>query len=209
MNLNALNEFRHAVYGCFKQAGDALFNALDALSSETAAHSFPELSLSPFFQRRWPSLYVANIYRPWETRRALLTLTQVRRAMPTLLTQLGTPARPPQLRGKAPGRAKGFHPKPAPRHPVICNKGTQCGVHVRFALCFLSSIFEHPSESVNRRNIDGYLRCLMTFFHVFENCCYLFSFSPKNTLLIVLIKSGINKAESTVSLTFEQLSPLR
>jgi hypothetical protein len=59
MNLNTLNEFRHAVYGCFKQAGDALFNTVDALSSETAAHSFPELSLSPLFQRRWPSLYEA------------------------------------------------------------------------------------------------------------------------------------------------------
>lgn len=59
MNLNTLNEFRHAVYECFKQAGDALFNTVDALSSETAAHSFPELSLSPFFERRWPSLYEA------------------------------------------------------------------------------------------------------------------------------------------------------
>src|SRR5260221_237322 len=59
MNLNTLNEFRHAVSGCFKQAGDALFNTIDALSSETAAHSFPELSLSPFFQRRWPRLYEA------------------------------------------------------------------------------------------------------------------------------------------------------
>ena len=58
-------------------------------------------------------------YRPWENRRSVLTLTQVRRAMPTLLCQLGTPARPPQLRGKAPGRAKGFHPKPRTRHPVI------------------------------------------------------------------------------------------
>src|SRR5712691_11329085 len=59
MNLNTLNEFRHAVYGCFKQAGDALFNTVDALSSETAAHSFPELSLSPLFERRWWSLYEA------------------------------------------------------------------------------------------------------------------------------------------------------
>src|SRR5947209_5221882 len=59
MNLNTLNEFRHAVAGCFKQAGDALFNTIDALSSETTAHSFPELSVSPFFQRRWPSLYEA------------------------------------------------------------------------------------------------------------------------------------------------------
>jgi hypothetical protein len=60
-----------------------------------------------------------GIYRSWETRRSVLTLAQVRRAMPSLLTQLGTPARPPQPRGKAPGRAKGFHPKPATRHPVI------------------------------------------------------------------------------------------
>jgi hypothetical protein len=58
-------------------------------------------------------------YRPWETRRAVPTLAHVRRAIPTLLQQLGTPARPSQLRGKAPGRAKGFHPKPRTRHAVI------------------------------------------------------------------------------------------
>jgi len=66
-----------------------------------------------------PLVETQDIYRPWESRRGLLTLGQVRRAMPTLLTQLGTPAQPPQPRGKAPGRAKGFHPKPAERHPVI------------------------------------------------------------------------------------------
>jgi len=58
-------------------------------------------------------------YRPWETRSSVPTLAQVRRAMPTLLQQLGTPARAPQQRGKAPGRAKGFHPRPRTRHPVI------------------------------------------------------------------------------------------
>src|SRR5579883_886435 len=62
---------------------------------------------------------VVGGFRPWETRRVELTLTQVRRAMPSLLFQVGTPARPPQRRGKAPGRAKGFHPKPRTRHPVI------------------------------------------------------------------------------------------
>src|SRR5881398_86138 len=62
---------------------------------------------------------VEDYYRPWETRSSLPTLAQVRRAMPTLLHQLGTPAREPPLRGKAPGRAKGFHPKPRTRHPVI------------------------------------------------------------------------------------------
>jgi hypothetical protein len=58
-------------------------------------------------------------YRPWETRGSLPTLRQARRVMPTLLRQLGTPARAPQRRGKAPGRAKGFHPKLRTRHPVI------------------------------------------------------------------------------------------
>ena len=62
---------------------------------------------------------VEGVYRPWEHRRSVVTLAQVRRAMPTLLRQLGTPARPPQPRGKAPGRPKDFHPQPAPRHPVI------------------------------------------------------------------------------------------
>ena len=59
-------------------------------------------------------------YRPWERRQAQPTLAQVRRAMPILLRQLGTPARPPQRRGKAPGRAKGFQAKPRTRHPAIC-----------------------------------------------------------------------------------------
>jgi len=59
MNLNTLNEFRHEVYGCFTRASDALFNTVDALLTETQARSFPELSLSPYFERRWCSLYEA------------------------------------------------------------------------------------------------------------------------------------------------------
>jgi DDE superfamily endonuclease len=57
MNLNTLKEFRHEVYGCFGHAKDALFNTVDALLTEDRARSFPELSLSPLFERRWPSLY--------------------------------------------------------------------------------------------------------------------------------------------------------
>jgi hypothetical protein len=59
MNLNTLHDFRHEVYHCFTRAADALFNTVDALLTETTAHSFPELSLSPSFQRRWCSLYEA------------------------------------------------------------------------------------------------------------------------------------------------------
>jgi hypothetical protein len=59
MNLNTLQDFRQEVYGCFSRASDALFNTVDALLTETQAHSFPELSLSPFFHRRWCSRYEA------------------------------------------------------------------------------------------------------------------------------------------------------
>jgi hypothetical protein len=59
MNLNTLQGFRHEVYACFTRASDALFNTVDALLTETQAQSFPELSLSPYFQRRWCSLYEA------------------------------------------------------------------------------------------------------------------------------------------------------
>ncbi len=56
---------------------------------------------------------------PWEAKGRPVTPRQVRRVMPTLLSQVGAPVRACQPRGKAPGRPKGFHPKPAPRYPVI------------------------------------------------------------------------------------------
>ena len=59
VNLNILEAIRHQVYGCFERSADALMELTDALSSEGAARSLPELSLSPFFRRKWPSLYEA------------------------------------------------------------------------------------------------------------------------------------------------------
>jgi hypothetical protein len=56
---------------------------------------------------------------PWEAKGRPVTPRQVRRVMPTILSQLGTPVRACQARGNAPGRARGFRPKPATRHPVI------------------------------------------------------------------------------------------
>ena len=58
-------------------------------------------------------------YRPWETHQRLVTPQQVRRVMSRVLLQVGTPARQTQRRGKSPGRALGFHPKPVPRYPVV------------------------------------------------------------------------------------------
>jgi hypothetical protein len=59
MNLNTLKEFRQEFYRCMPKARDALFNLSDALLTFPQAHSFAELSLSPSFTRKWPSLYSA------------------------------------------------------------------------------------------------------------------------------------------------------
>src|SRR5260370_7736575 len=59
MDLSTLQDIRHEVYACFGRAKDALFDTIDALIAETQAQSFAELSLSPFFQRKWHSLYEA------------------------------------------------------------------------------------------------------------------------------------------------------
>lgn len=62
---------------------------------------------------------VAAERRGWERRAQVTTPRQVRRAMGRLITQVGTPVPPPQVRGKAPGRAPGAVVKRAERHTVI------------------------------------------------------------------------------------------
>jgi DDE superfamily endonuclease len=63
---------------------------------------------------------VADQRLPWERPlpAARLTPGRVRRVFAGLLSQLGTPARPPKPRGKAPGRRPGHCPGPRRRHPV-------------------------------------------------------------------------------------------
>lgn len=85
---------------------------------------------TPAFER-WTDLVMAahntlvlarpvgdGVRLPWE-RTAPLTPQHVRRALAEILPRLGTPAPPPQPRGKSPGRPRGSHPKPATRYPVV------------------------------------------------------------------------------------------
>lgn len=59
MNVTTLQAYRSEVSATFKRAGGALFNTVDALITETEAKSFPALTQSPCFERRWHSLYEA------------------------------------------------------------------------------------------------------------------------------------------------------
>jgi len=57
MDGSRLAEFRWAVVRCFGAARGALSDLCDALATEVSARSLPELSTSPFFRRRWSSIY--------------------------------------------------------------------------------------------------------------------------------------------------------
>jgi hypothetical protein len=58
-------------------------------------------------------------YHRWERRRERVTPRQVRRIMPGILSQVGTPTSVPKPRGKSPGRTKGYRPGKAPRFEVV------------------------------------------------------------------------------------------
>ena len=57
--------------------------------------------------------------RPWESKTRPPTPRQVRRTMGRIIGHLGTPARRPQPRGKAPGRAQGAVVRRAERYEVV------------------------------------------------------------------------------------------
>jgi len=59
MYLNTLQHFRQEMYDCLLKAKDALFNTVDALSTETTAKSLPEVTQSLWFERDWSSVYEA------------------------------------------------------------------------------------------------------------------------------------------------------
>lgn len=62
---------------------------------------------------------VTVTHRPWEATATPATPSQVRRAMPRILAQVGPPARPPPPRGTSPGRRAGSAVRRAQRQPVL------------------------------------------------------------------------------------------
>jgi len=57
MDGSRLAGYRAAVVGCFRKAQAALSDLCDALATDVSAQSLAELSESPFFRRRWSSIY--------------------------------------------------------------------------------------------------------------------------------------------------------
>jgi hypothetical protein len=59
MNCERLKRFRQAAYQLLGPAQDATMDLMDAVLVTRSVYSFAELSLSPVFRRKWPSLYEA------------------------------------------------------------------------------------------------------------------------------------------------------
>jgi hypothetical protein len=59
MNLHTGKTCRQHVSGCLEKRADALLSVCDGLLSSPQAQTLPERSLSPFFDRTWPSVSAA------------------------------------------------------------------------------------------------------------------------------------------------------
>ena len=59
MNYKQIQEFRASVYDLLNFAKDATFELMDAVLTTRNAYSLAEFSLSPFFRRKWSSIYEA------------------------------------------------------------------------------------------------------------------------------------------------------
>ncbi len=59
MTQSALQQFRTKAYQLLGRAKDATFDLMDAVLVTRNIYSFAELSLSPVFRRKWPSVYEA------------------------------------------------------------------------------------------------------------------------------------------------------
>ncbi len=59
MNYKQLQKFRQQVYELLNFAKDATFELMDAVLTTRNVYSLADFSLSPFFRRKWPSIYEA------------------------------------------------------------------------------------------------------------------------------------------------------
>jgi hypothetical protein len=59
MNCERLKRFRQAAYQLLGKAQGATMDLMDAVLVTRSVNSFAELSISPMFRRKWPSLYEA------------------------------------------------------------------------------------------------------------------------------------------------------
>ena len=87
-----IKQFRQDAYELLGKAKDATFELMDAVLLNRSVYSFAELSLSPVFRRRWPSLYEAlEDCRPKRNKLMKLYIKQVPQESRVILAGDHTP----------------------------------------------------------------------------------------------------------------------
>ena len=84
---------------------------------QVVALAYTQLYLARFEVQR--SIRPWERYKPAPVNQCAATPAQARRGYARLFASLGTPAHPPQTRGKSPGRPKGYRPVLRPDCPVV------------------------------------------------------------------------------------------
>ena len=83
MNSERLKDFRQAAYDLLVLAKDATFELMDAVMTTRNASCLAEFSLSPLFNRQWPSVYEAlQDCRPDRKKLMLLYRQQLEQQVP-------------------------------------------------------------------------------------------------------------------------------
>ena len=83
MNSERLRKFRQAAYELLVLAKDATFELMDAVMTTRNAACLAEFSLSPLFNRQWPSVYEAlQDCRPDRKKLMMLYLQQLEQQVP-------------------------------------------------------------------------------------------------------------------------------
>jgi hypothetical protein len=97
----------------------------------------PQLSLTPATER-WSLLMILMSWQlwlarndctdaalPWQSPQDKMAPGRVAQAFPSILLEIGTPAKSPNPRGTSPGRALGEQPEPRTHYPTVRKRASQ------------------------------------------------------------------------------------
>jgi hypothetical protein len=110
---------RFAIDHWYRFAKNRLHWTVPALSTPDQCDRWSDLMPIVTWQLWLARHLVAQRPLPWQKSQAQLTPGRVAQSFGSILALLGTPARPPKLRGKSPGWSKGRKRRRRIRYPVV------------------------------------------------------------------------------------------
>jgi hypothetical protein len=116
---------RFAIEHWYRFAKQRLYWTHPQFSSLRATERWSELMPLLSWQLWWARAECVDHPLPWQSPQDSLSPGRVAQAFASILAAIGTPAPPPKVRGKSPGRAQGFRPSPRPRYPTVKKRASK------------------------------------------------------------------------------------